>query len=130
MEKVSHFGLTKYRIMRSLFKGALLYGELANDTDLTDLELIRGLGILISKGFINKEKVEVLPTSQEALRNKKAKHLAKYSLTINGEKKLAYLEYRDSLYKQWSPVSQSLSGPYIQEINKIIKENKYFGSPP
>jgi len=127
MEKISRTGLERYRIIRSLFNGSLLYANLANYTDLTDLELIRGLGVLIAKGYIKKEKVDVLPTAEEALRQKKAKQHAKYSLTGRGEKKLAYLEYRDALYKIWAPVSLSLAGPYVQEINKIIKDNNYFG---
>jgi len=130
MGELSQRGMERYRIMRVIFGGPCRFKELANDTDLTDLELMRGLGTLLEEGLIKKVSSAVSLTTEEILQGKKPKELSEYSLTPHGQCKLAYLEYRDSLYKTWSPVSQSLSKPYIQEINKIVIEKGYFGHPP
>jgi DNA-binding PadR family transcriptional regulator len=108
--------------MRLLFGGKATFKDLLNLSELDRLEVVNILGRLHRNGDIKKEKLAV-----EGY-NKKTR--SSYHLTHRGERKLAYLEYRDALYKHWSPVSQNLAKPYIQEINRIIVENDYFGHPP
>ena len=108
--------------MRLLFGGNASFIDLLQGSQLNRLEVINALGKLLSNGDVKKEKIPILGG------NKRTR--SSYRLTRQGEKKLAYLEYRDSLYTQWSPVSPNLARPYAQEINKIIVENHYFGKPP
>ena len=108
--------------MRLLFGGNASFTDLLNESQLDRLEVVNVLGRLQMYGDVKKEKI---PTEGK---NKKAR--CSYRLTNIGERKLALYEYRDALYKQWSPVSQNLAQPYIQSINKLIVENHYFGKPP
>ena len=114
--------LKRYRIMRLLFGGNASFTDLLNESQLDRLEVVNVLGRLQRYGDVKKEKIPITGN------NKKTR--SSYRLTRQGEKKLAYLEYRDSLYSQWSPVSPNLARPYAQEINKLIIAHKYFGKPP
>jgi DNA-binding PadR family transcriptional regulator len=108
--------------MRLLFGGNASFIDLLQGSQLNRLEIVNILGRLQRNGDVKKEKIPILGG------NKRTR--SSYRLTHTGERKLALFEYRDALYKQWSPVSQNLARPYVQEINKIIIQNGYFGHPP
>ena len=114
--------LKRYRIMRLLFGGKASFNDLLNESDLNRMEVLNVLGRLQKNGDVKKEKIAIVGN------NKKTR--SSYRLTHSGERKLAFFEYRDALYKQWSPVSQNPARPYIQEINRIIVESDYFGHRP
>jgi len=114
--------LRRYRILRILFNGDATFEELIRECDLDRLEVVNALAK--SQTFGDVKKTKIYPDG-----NKK-KTRSSYHLTHTGERKLALFEYRDALYKEWSPVSPNLARPYVQEINDIIIDNHYFGHPP
>ena len=116
--------LKRYRIMRLLFGGNASFTDLLNESQLNRLEVVNCLSRLLSNGDVRKQKIPL------ESRDSKIRQKYRYRLTPAGERKLAFFEYRDALYKQWSPVSQNLAQPYIQSINKLIIAHNYFGKPP
>lgn len=122
MHELSKNMLKRYRIMRLLFGGKATFEELLQGSQLDRIEVVNVLGRLQKNDDVKKEKIPI--------EGNKKKKQSSYHLTHTGERKLAFFEYRDALYKEWSPVSQNLAGPYISEINRIIEENNYFGHPP
>ena len=133
--------MSRYICMRILFKSPKFYKKLRQECDRRELDLIKALGVLIRRGFVSKKKIILegekpplefteLGIAKDMLgfNEPKTKYTHLYSLKPSGEKYLAFLEYRDSLWEHYkTPWDDSLNKAYYDSITAIIKSHNYYG---
>lgn len=132
IKKVSRNLNHKYRVMRLLFRRQPCdYNTLSAESGLNNKELLNALSQLIPKRYVKKKMVyiDAPPIVNKDGIKKVKKSKTEYTLTKDGERKLARTEYVFQMYLRWVP-SGGNGNEYYDAISELMVKNKYFGRRP